>query len=777
IIMVAGLGGHYLGTWEADVDGTVWPRDLLREHIDDKIEMRVFSFHYNTTLRGTTSKAGIRDHAHDLLSKLYDQREDDQYVKLRYLVFVGHSLGGMIIKRAITAARDNRKYRSIWEASIGVMFFATPHNGLNRDAWEAFATRILKLDAPGEGVEPSKNMLKELNINSNALRQITHDFWPVQKDMGFVTFSEDEPLEGLEDLLVERVYALSSPHADDHQMLSGDHVSLCKFGREELDYFYPVAAGIESLLKKVTEPIGLDKIKDRSKSALYSLGRDDYHSYFLDKKPTKGTCRWITTRPEVRAWKNRTSEKPNLWIRGPSGSGKSFLARQMINQFSQNDVVHCFLSAAARDRSDLEALLRSTLQQILRLIPELIEKFLTPVFEQFNEHSKWTLQILEAIWPEAVAEVTALKPLAMVVEGFDELKKECQDGFLECLERFKEKSKNSENLRLLVISGQDPELDAKLSQDEFDSYTVTPEDVREDMRKTVKKKLKSRRGKGLSRKYKDNLESLCQSIVEKSRGSYRWATMAADELTPNSRDGDATLESLPQDLPGLHLYRLRRLNKNINHLDRKFIRQALIWACFQCGGLKEGEFNIGQAMGIALDMAPSHDVASHEWKRFALENVKAKLNRHCGQMIEIRDGRLELVHESLKMVSCLETLKDDRVCRELIPDEETAHAVLAEICITFLTMSCFEDPGPEIDPDRKHVWESKVRARLQEHEFLRYAVLHWQTHLGNAGESWPDDNFEADQRRKWLDGKNTGYGKTWREVWWFLTQGPVRDYP
>ena len=120
IVLVAGLGGHHTQTWTSKEDGTFWPRDLLQQALPN-VEVRVLSFRYNTTLRGTTSKSGIRDHANDLLAKLHDEREDDMYAKLRRLVFVGHSLGGMIIKRAMTAAHLDVKYRSIWEASIGIV--------------------------------------------------------------------------------------------------------------------------------------------------------------------------------------------------------------------------------------------------------------------------------------------------------------------------------------------------------------------------------------------------------------------------------------------------------------------------------------------------------------------------------------------------------------------------------------------------------------------------------------------------------------------------------
>ena len=56
------------------------------------------SFNYITTVRGTTSRAGLRDHSRDLVDCLYRDREDDPGAALRPLIFVGHSLGGMIIK-------------------------------------------------------------------------------------------------------------------------------------------------------------------------------------------------------------------------------------------------------------------------------------------------------------------------------------------------------------------------------------------------------------------------------------------------------------------------------------------------------------------------------------------------------------------------------------------------------------------------------------------------------------------------------------------------------
>ncbi|KAK4222568.1 hypothetical protein QBC38DRAFT_460252 [Podospora fimiseda] len=136
--------------------------------------------------------------------------------------------------------------------------------------------------------------------------------------------------------------------------------AILKVDKDEEEFLSPVAAGIRSLITKMPKPI--DKISDLDKAALYALCRDDFHAYFLDKKPTKGTCRWVHKQPKFQAWKSKTSKKPNLSLQGPPASGKSFLANHIISQFPLDEVIHCFLNATDPDRSDLDALLKATLQ-------------------------------------------------------------------------------------------------------------------------------------------------------------------------------------------------------------------------------------------------------------------------------------------------------------------------------------------------------------------------------------------------------------------------------
>ena len=61
---------HAERTW-THADGTLWPRDLLPQHVPTA---RVMLFSYNAKVARDASEAGIRQHANDLLDLLNNER-------------------------------------------------------------------------------------------------------------------------------------------------------------------------------------------------------------------------------------------------------------------------------------------------------------------------------------------------------------------------------------------------------------------------------------------------------------------------------------------------------------------------------------------------------------------------------------------------------------------------------------------------------------------------------------------------------------------------------
>lgn len=114
---------HAIHTWSA-VNGNLWLRDFLPER---NPRIRVLLYGYNSSAAFHTSATGINGAAENLLSYLRLERQQDQE---RPIVWVSHSLGGLVVKRAIINAYiTGDYYESIHDATRGVVFFGTPHRG------------------------------------------------------------------------------------------------------------------------------------------------------------------------------------------------------------------------------------------------------------------------------------------------------------------------------------------------------------------------------------------------------------------------------------------------------------------------------------------------------------------------------------------------------------------------------------------------------------------------------------------------------------------------
>jgi triacylglycerol esterase/lipase EstA (alpha/beta hydrolase family) len=110
VIFVHGLNGGRTRTWTADrercpEDTPFWPQWLK----NDIPSARVWTYGYNSSAFADVSADNVDIHAETFLKALVDsgvgKRKGDG---LSNIVFVGHSLGGIIIKLVIPALLRNR---------------------------------------------------------------------------------------------------------------------------------------------------------------------------------------------------------------------------------------------------------------------------------------------------------------------------------------------------------------------------------------------------------------------------------------------------------------------------------------------------------------------------------------------------------------------------------------------------------------------------------------------------------------------------------------------
>jgi hypothetical protein len=70
--------------------------------------------------------SGIDTFATEFLNLLLDVRRHDPH---RPIIFIGHNLGGLIIKRSLNIAFSESNFAHIKTAARAIVFFGTPHQG------------------------------------------------------------------------------------------------------------------------------------------------------------------------------------------------------------------------------------------------------------------------------------------------------------------------------------------------------------------------------------------------------------------------------------------------------------------------------------------------------------------------------------------------------------------------------------------------------------------------------------------------------------------------
>lgn len=155
--------------------GILWPCDLLPH---DVATVRIFTYGYDSHvshgIRGPANRSNISQHGLTLLNAVSNERHD---CLDRSVLFVAHSLGGLLVKQALVesekAARDGQE-RNLHKACKAVMFFGTPHRGSPDASWGIVMANIAKVAQ----FDVNKSMLNDLSPSSNSptLEVLQDDF-------------------------------------------------------------------------------------------------------------------------------------------------------------------------------------------------------------------------------------------------------------------------------------------------------------------------------------------------------------------------------------------------------------------------------------------------------------------------------------------------------------------------------------------------------------------------------------------------------------------------
>lgn len=154
-------------------EAVFWPRTLLPSIIPSA---RIFTWGYDADVNGWLSSASqnnIHQHASNLLVDLSDLRVNANDYSVP-LIFVVHSLGGIIVKDALnqSAANASTRWKYIAPATFGIIFLGTPHRGSKSASLGKIAYRITEIASRS----PNVQLLKGLERNSEILERIGDSF-------------------------------------------------------------------------------------------------------------------------------------------------------------------------------------------------------------------------------------------------------------------------------------------------------------------------------------------------------------------------------------------------------------------------------------------------------------------------------------------------------------------------------------------------------------------------------------------------------------------------
>jgi len=232
ICFIHGLAGGRESTWTGDGQSTPWPKTLLPPKLS---KARILTYGYNAYIvrKGVTGSNRLIDHAANLLHDLTTERGSSN-ASSRPLIFVAHSLGGLVCKKAILLSRNNPEAHlcGMFDCVKGVIFMGTPHKG----SWMADWARI-PASAVGLVKSANKSLLGILETDNQLLESIQVEFWSMVRGLReggrnfeVTCFFEELPLPG-----VRKVVSKESATVEGYPSFSinANHRDMVKFASAE----------------------------------------------------------------------------------------------------------------------------------------------------------------------------------------------------------------------------------------------------------------------------------------------------------------------------------------------------------------------------------------------------------------------------------------------------------------------------------------------------------------------------------------------------------------
>ncbi|OAL28874.1 hypothetical protein AYO20_09354 [Fonsecaea nubica] len=701
IVFIHGLGGTSRHTWCSNRDLQLfWPREWL-PYEQDLSSTRVMTFgynaHFSSLSHGNENILNVSDFAKDLLFSLkfaVGNGERNLNIGTVPIIFVAHSMGGLVAKKAFILGQHDEHYHDLIQAVSAIVFLSTPHRG--SDLAESL-NRILSVCI---GLS-SREFVSELAKNSQTLQEINEQFRNLASRLSIVSFFETlKTAIGLSRVMVlQKDSSILGYPGEISKPLDADHHDVCKYTSQR----DPNYISVRNILKYLVDKFGgkdpaqvdvgsVDELHEIA-SALGPVQDPVDDLIFFANRRMAGSCDWTHEDPLFASFFKDEAEQPRcIWCTGRPGSEKSVLASSIIQSANESDfgVAYYFFRFGDHIKNNINTLLLSLSHQIAAILPEYRRRLLRLFDDGFNAQKSAPRLVWQKLFTSTLFQVKLSRPLFIIIDGLDEC-----DSAAMLLKLLEDLHLFLAPIRLMVFSRSPQNLSSafdKLSK-RIRTHHHLLEKMADDLRMYAEEEMATMRGD------EDFKYEVADKLARKADGNFLWANLVLAEVLQYHTEDEVfkALEEVPDELESLYERMDTKLAKNCRPSDRMMGKTIMMWITCSRHPL------------TLLDLA---EALRPEYTNIL--DLRYTINRVCGDFVLTDSkGVVSMVHWSAR-----DYLTQNSDLNYHIP-RGSSHRIIFSNCIRELASA-----------------SSKVQSgQIKAQAFLLYAATSWPFHLEQSSEA------------------------------------------
>lgn len=610
------------------------------------------------------------------------------------IVLVGHSMGGVVIKKTLLLARHDPNCQKIVGRFHSMFFLATPHRGADS------AQLLRKLLT----VTSKKAYVDDLAPGSMSTQLINDEFRHAYQ--GVQLWSFFETVGTSIGLIVDRESAIIGLPGERIQLLNADHRGICKFDTRLDSNFCSLrnafAASIDSIEKTWLSTKRNEHLTHMQNLSQY-LGiteRPESELARVNQRQTDGSCRWLTDKQSFQNWVGLSTSPRFFWLDGEPATGKSTIAGHVIRfiEDTNGDCAFFFFKHGDSAKSSIATLLRSFAWQMARINLH-VRQELSAMAEQRHYVDKTDEgSIWRNVFAARILRLEWRQPCYWIIDGLDE----CSN--YQALFPLLSKVEKQQPLRILITSRPVLAIDRLFLRDKLERIveTISIRDSLDDIQLYLRANAEF-----LPAEDEDGRDRLLSRILNRSNGNFLWTCLVLQELTDavSVQQAYEVLDSVPNGMDELYSRILEGLMNNPRNKD--IAKAILKWTVCSSRPLTIEELK----GALMLDI------------KVTLPRLELTIGSVTGNLIYVdNDNKAQLAHQTVRSF-----LIRDRSHSH--PDNNFAiirsrdHLSISQVCLDYLQ-------GSELKVPRYR--RGSTSRMVKRSAFAQYAVQHFSDHIAKA---------------------------------------------